>query len=340
MSRRREEQDLARVLALSMHDSPHGSAHAGEHASQPRRSPRRADAARSPAAQSHASPPAASLARRRAPPAEPAPTVVEDVFQSRSIPPEARARSQRSTPSKKRTRDRDAMKIGSDVFAAESAEPARSPAPKKGKRTRAADEAAQDTAQETRAAATTDAPEPPTPPADESQEARVPDSGVPTDAAEEHPPPASEEGQEPDTAEAQPPADEPAVREPAAPASEAAGATPASQSTVRGASPTAPLSAQDARRRLFGKRTSSSLFTQHSLPCWRSAKRRRPRAVQPGCNGRRGFLRCIRTENRRRRRNRARYLPSPRRTSLRARTTRSVSPSPRSTMKTKGSCNY
>lgn len=253
MSRRREEQDLARVLALSMHDSPHSVADAGEHASPPRRSPRRTAAARSPAAQTHASP-----ARRPAASAAPSPTVVEDVFQSRSIPPEARTRLQRSTPSKKRSRDRDAMKIGSDVFAADPAEPGRSPAPKKGKRGRTAEETVREP-QELSAAAP-EAQEP-VPPADGAPDTDAPESDGATDAALEQgtPPPTETPATgSVESAPASPPAAEPATHS-SAPASRATDAAQPPQPTSRGASPTA----HDARRRLFGKRTC---FSHPALP--------------------------------------------------------------------------
>ncbi|WFC95763.1 hypothetical protein MBRA1_002417 [Malassezia brasiliensis] len=274
-------EDLARVLALSMHDSPHPVAGTGEHASPPRRSPRRAAAARSPAAQAHASPSAASPARRSAVAGAPSPAVVEDVFQSRSIPPEARTRSQRGTPSKKRTRDRDAMRIGSDVFASEPAEPGRSPAPKKGKRGRAAEKTAHGSQEP-------DVPAPetlgPAPPADAAPGSDGPQSNGPTDSALGPGAPETTEDQASGSATSSPvppPAAEPAAHA-ATQASEAAGAAQTPQPMPRGASPTGTLSTQEARRRLFGKPLPTLLAQRKAAPTTsRSAGLQRTTRVPP-----------------------------------------------------------
>lgn len=106
MSRRREEQDLARVLALSMNDQAHNDSEHVSPMKSTRHSQRGGDEAPSPERWSTRTP------------ARPA---ADDVFQSRSPPRAAHVSpTQRKTPGKKRSRDTDAMKIGSDVFSGAS----------------------------------------------------------------------------------------------------------------------------------------------------------------------------------------------------------------------------
>lgn len=249
MSRRREEQDLARVLALSMGDSDRRAKSPKRgNASPQRKSPRRGAAT---------PPREASPARRsaRTSPMRQPTMVADDVFRVSGEGGASAASPARASARAARARNADAMKIGSDVFTSE-------PSPKKTPKKRGAKTTPEPKRRTKKGAHTDEEAE-----ADEGH----PEADAEDRAGEGQPEHAGGEARDAEpTASAEPPAPQgPTQDEPSA--AETSAGEPVDHATQDAADqdevaamvrPPVPRTApppedseRDARKRLFGKRT-------------------------------------------------------------------------------------